>query len=162
MTSPRNALLFAVDQCRHILGPSVMDLRPTSVQIITRAWDDPGRSINSTSADTVTLSLPNYTKVRHVSQREVAQSGGLYELGDLIVGPITPQFVSPIDGTTGGFTEAQLAPVVTDPATEILYRVTQQSGATGINGDYARKDFKRDKTLRFMIVIGRKFTTPGP
>jgi hypothetical protein len=160
--TPRDNLLYAVDKCRTVLGPTVMDLRPTSISVITRNWSDGTDSGDGFPSDT-TLTLPNYTKVRHLSQREIAQSGGVYEDGDIIVGPITPQYTSPVDGvTTGGFTEAQLAPSVTAPAGEVVYRVAQQSGATGLSGDYARVEIRRDRTLRMMLVLRRMRTTPGP
>lgn len=161
MPAPRDNLLYALDKSRAVLGPSVMDLRPTSVQVITRTWSD-GTGIGDGFATDVVLQLPSYTKVRHLTQREIAESGGLYEQGDLIIGPITPQFTSPVDGTIGGFTEPQLVPTVTAPAQEVLYRVAQQSGATGISGDYARGEIRRDRTLRMMLVVSRKRTTPGP
>jgi hypothetical protein len=157
----RNALLYALDQCRAILGPAVMDLRPSSIHVITRTWS--GGVRGGSAAVDVVLPLPNYTKLRHVSTREVTESGGLFEMGDIICGPITPQYTAP-DGTIGGFTEIQIAPAEVSPGvptgTEIIYRLAQQSGATGVNGDYECVQFRRDKTLRFELVLRRRIDTP--
>jgi len=156
----RDDLLFAVDTCRSILGPPIMDLRPTSIQIITRRWVTGVRGDPYPPTDAI-LALPNYTKVRHVTQREIASSGGLFEEGDIVLGRITPQYTSPVDGTIHGFTEAQLAPPVT-AGQEVIYRLALQSGASGIHGDYSRIQLRRDRTLHFEIVVGRQRTTPGP
>lgn len=159
----RDALLYALDKTRTILGPSPgpMDLRPTSITIIARTWS--GGVRGASAPIDATLALPNYTKVRHLTLREIAGSGGLYENGDVIVGPITPQYTAP-DGSIGGFTEAQVAPAEVSPGvssgTEIIYRLALQSGATGIHGDYELVQFRRDRTLRLMIVLRRRLDTP--
>jgi hypothetical protein len=149
----RDALLFALDQCRRILGPSVMDLRPTSIHVITRTWTG-GVRAGGSFAD-ANLPLPNYTKIRHLSLREVTESGGLFEMGDIVIGPITPRYEAP-DGSVGGFTEVQVAPAQfgggVPSGTEVIYRVAQQSGATGIAGDYELVQFRRDRTLRFNLI----------
>jgi hypothetical protein len=152
-------LLEIVDDARSLLGPEDIDLRPTAVTILTRVWGNGVRG-DGHSHDTP-LVLPDYTKVRHVTQREIAGSGGLYEQGDVLIGPITPQFVD-ADGTVRGFTEAQLAPVITDSSTEVIYRLSSQVRAGGIVGDYSRLQLQRDRRLRFMLVVGRDRTTPGP
>src|SRR6185312_15424469 len=96
------------------------------------------------------LVLPAGTKVRHVTQKEIAGSGGRYEDGDIKVSFITPQYDS------GGFTQAQLAPVATQQGVEIVYRLDEQSGATGVSGDYSLVEFRRDANLHFELVIGRE------
>ena len=115
MPAPRDNLLYALDKARAVLGPSVMDLRPTSVQVITRTWSDGTARGDGFATDSV-LQLPSYTKVRHLTQKEIAESGGVFEDGDLLISRITPQFTSPVDGTVGGFIETQLAPAATTPA----------------------------------------------
>jgi hypothetical protein len=163
MSSFGDDLLEIVDDGRAILGPDDLDLRPTRVAIITRTWSGGVRG-DGYSTDT-SLLLPDYTKVRNITSsrsfREMAGTGGLFELSDLVVGPVTPQFVDS-DGVTRGFTEAELAPPVSNPGVEIIYRMTGQSAAAGINGDYYRIHIQRDRRLRFLLVVGRERTTPGP
>jgi hypothetical protein len=156
VTSPRNALLYACDLCRQALGPLVMDLRPTSVAIITRTWDM-GQRGAGVGRD-APLPLPNYTKVRHLSVREIADSGGVFEDGDIRVGPITPVYA--INGITGGFTEAQLNPPIPTNSIQVIYRVALQSGASGIAGDYTIVSLFRDRTLKFILVLRREKSTP--
>lgn len=157
-------LLEIVDDGRSILGPDDLDLRPTRVSVIVQRWSDGSRGEGYATVLSK-LDFPNYTKVRNVTQmsqfREMAGSGGIFELGDLVVGPVTPQFVD-AQGVTRGFVETDLAPVVADQATEVIYRLTAQGPGAGITGDYHRLHLQRDRRLRFLLVVGRDRTTPGP
>ena len=158
--SLRTALLPALDQIRSILGPSGLDLRPTSITVVQRFWSGGRRGVG-TSTDTTVAAIPPFVKVRQVKQREVAESGGRYEIGDVIAGPITPAYTNPTTGATGGFTEAQLDPPVTTQGVENVYILGQQSGATGIVGEYQLVDFKsRDRAFRFELVLRRRATSP--
>jgi hypothetical protein len=157
--SLRTAALRVVDVGRSLLGPAVTDMRPTTVQIVRRAWTG-GYVGKGDKIDGTPTNLPPYTKVRHVSQREIASSGGAFEEGDVVVGPITPQYQQP-DGTFAGFTESQLKPDARDSGVEIVFLLAQQAGhATGIVGEYRLIEFRRDRVLRFELVIGRERTTP--
>jgi hypothetical protein len=156
MTTPRDAWLFAVDHVRANTGPSVLDLRPTSVSIITRTWDM-GQRGAGTARDGA-LPLPNWTKVRHITTREIMDSGGVFEDGDVRVGPVTPAYN--YQGSVGGFTPAQLNPPIPTNATQIIYRLASQSGSSGIVGDYTILDLERDKTLHFILNLRREKTTP--
>lgn len=158
MTSPRNSFLAAVDAVRAVNGPAALDLRPTQVAIVTRTWSGPRRG-TGTYTET-SLALPAYTKVRHVTTREVAQSGGRYEQDDAVIGPITPQYTNPATGAVGGFTEAQLVPTASE-GIEIIYRLSLAPGASGISGDAYLVQFKRDRALHFTLIVGRLRTTPG-
>ena len=113
MLSVRDAMLYALDRTRAITGPGVIDIRPSSAQIITRVWTG-GRRGEGSFTEAPKLTLPNFVAVRHVSQREVAGSGGLYELGDVRVGRITPRYTAP-DGSLGGFTPLEIAPSRVSP-----------------------------------------------
>ena len=111
--------------------------------------------------------LPPYTKIRHVSQREIAGSGGRYEEGDVRCTEIMPTFTDPITGAPGGFTEAQLRPTGAQgnsqnlQAVETIYRLSQVDGARpGIAGDYSLVELSRDKSWNFILIIGRRRTTP--
>jgi hypothetical protein len=100
------------------------------------------------------LVLPTIYRVRQVTTREVASSGGRYEMGDMRVGPVTPAFTRD-DGSTGGFTEAQLKPDPTDEATETIYQLT---GAHG--GDYALVAVESTRAFSWYLVLRRRVTTP--
>lgn len=157
--SLRTAGLQMVDAFRAILGPSATDMRPTTVEVVTRTWTG-GYVGKGDAIDGVPLALPDYTKVRHVSQREIAGSGGSFEDGDVVIGPITPAYPKP-DGSIGGFTMEQIRPSADDPGVEIVYRFAQQDGhATGIVGEYRLLEFRRDRVMRFELVVGRERSAP--
>jgi hypothetical protein len=100
------------------------------------------------------LVLPVIYRVRQVTTREVTSSGGRYEMGDVRVGPITPEFIRD-DGSTGGFTERQLKPEATDDATEIIYVL---SGAHA--GEYALVALESTRAFSWFVVLRRRVTTP--
>jgi hypothetical protein len=167
----RTAVLPALDVIDSIAGPSILDIRPTTINVVTRIWHQgikgkggpQGFTDTGGQLGTPPLALPPYVRIRHMSMREVAQSGGRYEVGDVKVGPIRPPFTK-FDGTAGGFTEAQLNPTVPNNGTEIIYRLTPKDPmlqtTTGIFGDYQLREFKRDMSMRFMLVLVRRATTP--
>jgi hypothetical protein len=166
MSVIRNNITAACDTIDRVTGPGVFDIRPTTCTIITRIWAEGqiGKgSFQDTggSFGTVPLQIPPYVRIRHVTEREIAGSGGLYEEGDVIIGPIRPPFVHPVTGQAGGFTEAQVAPKSKAQGTQIIYRLVQADPAAGgINGDMALVEFKRDRVYRYMVVVGRLRTTP--
>jgi len=155
----RSDLLPDLADVRSILGPgdAGLDMRPTGVAIVTTSWSG---GIRNSGTPTVlsTVRLPPYTRVRHVSLREIAESGGRFEEGDVLIGPIDPAFSGDEGG--GGFTEAQLAGKTTSQGTEVTYQLTQQSGATGIAGTYTLIEFRRDRNFRFEVVARRSEVTP--
>jgi hypothetical protein len=156
--SLRTALTPALSKIDRIMGPDVLDLRATQIKIIQRTWSE-GRRGGGVATDAEPAQLPNWIKVRHVTQREIAGSGGRYEEGDVLVGPIRPSFVDS-QGNVGGFDEADLSPPVSK-GIENVYVLTQTyPDATGIAGEYGLVEMKRDRTFRFMLVLGRRRSTP--
>lgn len=144
--SLRTRMLAVADRVRAI--PARLDERPTTVTIRTRTWAGglPGREGATTHVDVVLTPTP---KVREISQREIVNSGGRYQAGDLRVGPITPAY------TGGGYTEAQLAPVVTSDAVEVVYVL-----AGYISGEYARVDLSQDRSHSWFLTLTRTRRTP--
>lgn len=102
----RDLLLPVVDQLRFL--PNLFGLRRYSVTIRQRTWSgsSPGEG-TSTNTDTLINPPP---KVRVLTPKEVAASGGTYREGDYLIEKITPQFSPLISGgtTSGGFTPDQL------------------------------------------------------
>lgn len=163
--SLRTALLPALDQIRSILGPTTLaggpglDLRPTSINIVKRVWQGGRRGSNGGFTDTVFTALPSYTKVRQITQREIDGSGGRFEQGDLVIGPISPTYTNATGGTSG-FTEAQLAPPG-QTGLEYIYRTALQAGSTGIAGDFTLIELRRDRVFRFMLYVRKLRTSPS-
>lgn len=153
----RSELLPDIAEIRKILGPGEggLDMRPTSVTIVTQVWAGGFRGSGSVSSSSV--ALPPETKVRHVTQQEIAASGGRFEEGDVIVDLIDPAYQG-LDGA-GGFTEAQLGGATTNQGREVIYRLAQQSGATGIVGDYTLHELRRDRNFHMTAIVRRSRVT---
>jgi hypothetical protein len=157
--SLRTRLLPVADRLRARTGPSALDVRLTGLTITIRSWT--GGAIGVLPADPsvtpfvdTSLALPTIYRIRQVTTREVASSGGRYEMGDVRVGPVTPEFTHD-DGSTGGFAEAQLKPGPTDDRTEIIYVL---SGAHA--GEYALVTLESLRPLSWFLVLRRRVTTP--
>ncbi len=141
--------------------PGTLGLRPNAVTIEIRTWDGGkvgrGAATVSTPGDpfgTVGLTILPTPKVREVSTHEVASSGGVYEQGDLVVGPITPAYPGP---PAGGYTVEQIAPeIAPDQAgIEVVYLITGPDA-----GEYRRITANTDRALHFTLMLRRTNRTP--
>jgi hypothetical protein len=157
----REAALFSLDQSRKVLGPGAggIDLREDSVTVRVRTWTSGvlrKPPVSGAAYTDANLALPLWTNVAQVSTNRIAQSGGIYEVGDLRVGPITPSYPSPLPGVAaGGLTPQQIAPKVTTPGVEVFYVVT---GAHG--GEYTLIRAETAHPLHYFLNIRRRLTTP--
>jgi hypothetical protein len=145
-------ILSAVDQIRGIAGPQGLGGRPSSLTIRRRVWSGGLRGLG-TPSDT-DLALPQIYDVQHLRTTEVPSSGGRYEKGDVIVGPITPSFPATALTPAGGFTEAQLNPVGGD-GIEIIYILVGQHA-----GEYQLVELRSLEPESFYVVVRRRETTP--
>lgn len=97
----RDDLLPVVDSLRDL--PNQFGLRRYTVTLRSRTWPGGAPGLGTpVSVDTVITPPP---KVRSLSPKEIADSGGAYLDGDFMVEKITPSYVSP---TTGGWSPAVL------------------------------------------------------
>lgn len=148
----RDDLLPALDDARTICDD--LGLRQNAVDVVVRTWTSGKVGAPATQTPGVDYSeqrvhlTPN-PKVRRVTQREVASSGGRYEDADLVVGPMTPAFAG------GGNTTDQLDPLVRQRGVELLFVVTGPNA-----GEYALVDFRRDRPMRYECVVRRTRVTP--
>lgn len=152
------AALAQVDQIR---GPKLetgaqgLDLCPFLISIYTRTWSSGERGSGSYS-DSITT-LPAWTKVKKLSEREIAQSGGRYRTGDMVVWHVRPPYTDIITGKPGGFTQAQLDPTILDDGVEVFYRLTEQyANQAGEAGDYELVELDRSHPMHFDVVIRRR------
>jgi hypothetical protein len=93
----RSALLPVVDAARGI--PGQLGLRLFTVYVVQRTWAGgrPGVGASSDTTTNVKVDLGDYqTKVRVLTSKEVIASGGLYEMQDVEVGPITPPYTGSV------------------------------------------------------------------
>lgn len=155
-SSFRLAILPALAAADQVMA--TLDLVPTVVSIITRKWSGGQREVG-TPGDTI-LRLPNWLVVEEISNREVMQSGGRFEMGDIRVGPIRPRYTADScegPGHPGGYTVDQLRPTTTNESTEFIYRLAQaHQFGTGWSGDYWLVELTREDPLEFFLVIRRR------
>jgi hypothetical protein len=148
--SLRKSLLAAVENARKLSGPTFADIRH-KVTIRKRVWS--GEYLRDGTATDTDLVLAQHYPVRHVSQAEVASSGGEYTLEDLIVNHITPT-----NGAGVGYTDEQLAPTVTDNKTEVIYLVHDADG--NLRGEYSLAELRWPRPFSKQLVLRRRRTTP--
>lgn len=101
----------------------------------------------------VDLVLPPHYPIRVVTEVEVNSAGGQVELGDLIVDHITPS-----DGAGTGYTVEQLKPTVMTDNVEIIYRVTDIDGT--FDGEYSGVDIRRFRPFTYQLFLRRRTNTP--
>ena len=154
----RDSMLAVAERLRTKTGPSGFDVRPTALTIVTRTWT--GGSVGAAAPNPGTprfvdavVALPQTYAVRQLRTFEIATSGGRFEQGDMLVGPITPRFTSS-NGATGGVSEADLKPPV-KAGQQVFY---QLSGAHA--GDYVLRELRSTNPFGYEVVIARKATTP--
>lgn len=161
-----NSLIYALSVADSVNGPGIIDQRPTTVTIQVRQYAAGFRSSQGSYTVVSTLALPPYVKVRLVTTREIADSGGRYDRDDVIVGPIRPTFTAP-DGTPGGFTQAQIDPAPsliqnasTNQGTDVVYVLAQENGPlSGLAGEYSLVEFRHFHARHYHIVLSRRMTT---
>ena len=129
-----------------------MDQRPHRLSILTRTWS--GGHKEAGEASEAELVLPQHYVVRQVTTREIASSGGRYEMGDVIVEGITPEYVGR-DGEPRGFSPLALSPLVTVNGVEILYRLTGPH-----EGDYQLVELQSWRPYAHHLVLRRRSDSP--
>lgn len=119
------------------------------VTVRTTVWsgDYMGEGTPSNTNTVISPKCP----VRQLSAHEVAASGGLYELEDLKIGPITPEYVA---SGGGGYTPEELAPEGGEK-TEVVYLLTGD-----IDGTYVRVRLDTTDPTGYYLVIRNSFRSP--
>lgn len=147
--SLKNRMNALADKVRAIPSRPGLDERPTSVTVRTIVYEG-GRVGAEGTTHTTDLPLLPIPYVKDVDQKDITQSGGRYIAGDVKVGPITPFYGS------GGYTEAQLAPVKTTNGTKIIYVLTGQ-----LAGEYDRVALDNERTHSWYLILRRLRSTPS-
>ena len=104
MGTLRDDLLPVIDDLRQI--PDDLGLRRYRVLLRSRAWPG-GKPGIGKPVDTDTEIVPA-PKVRLLSTKEVAESGGTYRAGDFKVEKITPAYAPALDNGRKGWAPGQL------------------------------------------------------
>jgi len=100
------------------------------------------------------LVLAQRYEFEHVTEREVAGSGGRYQMGDLKVLNASPEYFDEQGKQVGGYTPAQLKPAGA-PGKEIIYVVTGPDA-----GDYQLRALHTEDAFQYLLVIGHTRRTP--
>jgi hypothetical protein len=155
MTSPRTAILVALNAVLPVLGPGKLDLRTVQLTIALRTWQggykDAPVSSGPAFVDAL-LVIPKIYEIRQITTAELVASGGTYQLGDIMVVGIIPN--DPANPGVG-FTPEQLAPVLVK-GQELIYEVTGP-----LNGWYALRELRCFDPFSYDLVLKRRFDTPA-
>lgn len=135
-----------------------LDLVPVKIERIVRRWSGGERGRGNPGDET--LCLPRSVGAREVTTREIASSGGRFEMGDVKLGPVRPYFAEECCdtvGAPGGFTKEQLDPRAEDESEEVLYRLTRvHSMGTGMAGSYRLIHLQSDDPLEWTLYVRRR------
>ena len=132
-------------QLAHELGsiPGELGIHPYTVSLVTKGWSgsDTGRGTATEVVTPITRANGQPPKVKEVSLRRVALGIG-FEVGDMVVGPITP---------VSGIAWADLLQTALSAKSEALVRLTHTE--SGISTDYRIHHVARDKALSVTLTI---------
>ena len=163
-----NGMRAVAGGLRALAGPAAFDIRPTTITIQVRTYASGFRSVAGGYTLASSLALDPSIRVRHVSTREIADSGGRYSEDDVKVGPITPPYTDPSSGVSGGYSAAQIDPApsvaqnaTTHQGTDVVYVLkTENASDVGIAGEYSLHEMHVDRQFKIVAVLRRRKTTP--
>ena len=133
--------------------PGYIGLRPFRAYVVTRTWS--GGRVGQGAPTTTTTEITNAgrpVKVKQISDADVIQSGGLYNAGDVTVGPFTPAYVG------GGVTIATFQPAYGTSPTEVLFKVTGP-GYPAAGGLFKVKSNDGNFATRMTLVLSQTAAT---
>jgi hypothetical protein len=149
MADVRSDVLPDLDEARALIDE--LGLRRYSVTIRRRQWSGgkPGLG-TATNTDLVLSPRP---RVREISVREVAGSGGTFESGDFRIDKITPRYTAP---TTGGYTPAMLVISPANAAQDVVIVLVGDDGTkvcTLVESSF-------DRSFGYSMVVRPRRETP--
>lgn len=160
MTTSRQTYLQIANSIRKSI-PAALDVRQQhKLVIVTRTWEGSRIGADGGYHDT-RLELVERYKARHVTQREILASGGLYEAGQISVGPITPTDGDPLTGAGGttGYCIHQLrpdtAPRIGKRTQEVFYELSGPH-----QGVYKCVGAETLKDLSWYLILERMQNVP--
>lgn len=134
--------------------PSDIGVRPFRVYVLVRTWTGTRSGVGSSSDVTTEITCAGRPpKVRQLSDVDVIQSGGLYNAGDVQVGPFTPNY------TGGGVSISTFQPSVASSPTEVLFKITGP-GYPAAGAWFKVKSNDGNFATRLTIVLSQTAATP--
>lgn len=149
----RTIFCDVADILRGLTGPDIFDIRTAQLTIRTRTYIGGRRSSEGAFTDS-DIVLPQIYKIRPLKTEEIASSGGKYEIGDLIVGPITPK------GDNLGWDQSQLQPKPSVDGIDIIYVITDTTPNATHSGEYSRVEFRSWRPFSVFLILRRRVTKP--
>lgn len=162
----RSRILKGMAKRRQV--PSTLGLRTSQLFVIVRRWEGGRRSAEGGYVDTAVydgqviqsgqgagLEVIPRPLVRFIRTREIFESGGLYNEGDLRVNYIQPRYTSP-GGAPVGYSATDIAPEFDHDGIEVIYRFVG-----GVNGEYARIGSVLERWGHYELTLSARRTTPG-
>lgn len=151
------ALIEVLDALNPIVGPGVLDLTPNQATIHCVVWagGKVGADGGVAEASGFPLALAQQYPIRQLTTREISNSGGLYEHGDIIIENIPPAYSDAITGRSGGYTLLQLSPRSTSNGIDVYYEITGTH-----SGFYKVVELRTDDRLAWRVVLTRTATRP--
>lgn len=142
----RDELLPVVNDARTLVDG--LGLRSFAVRVEVRSWSGAriGAGVLTTPS---TLTLEPRPRVRDVSAREVASSGGTLRTSDRRITGITPAHAG------GGYTPEQLRPAITGQQ-ERVYVLTGEDGES----EWELVEASFDRPFGHELVLRRRRATP--
>lgn len=150
----RDDLLGPLDAIRGIPGELGLRRYAVSVLVRTHSGSRPGISGGTWTDVTTPLKVSGGAQnpsVTQVTSKDVVASGGLYQVGDYRIGPLTPEWAD------GGTAYATLSPATTSTAREVFFVLTGPGMPdAGIKcqrvSDEALKNFRINVIVRAMAT----------
>lgn len=148
--SLRDEILPDLDELRDLANE--FGLRRYSLTLRTRTWSG-GQPGMGTPTDTDVVVDPP-PKVRLLTTKEIADSGGTYQKGDFKVEKMTPRYTSP---TAGGFSPAMLQIAPGGSAQDVAWVLTGDEGAI----ECTAIEFHFDKAFNYWMVLRARRSVSG-
>lgn len=150
MSTLRDDLLPVFDDLRQL--PDQFGLRRYSVVLRTRTWSGGEPGIGSPVDTDTTVTPP--PRVRVMSPKEIAASGGTYQDGDFMIEKITPRYTSP---TTGGWSPGLLHERPGASADDVVIVLTGDEGTI----ECTAVKFFFDRAFNYRIVARARRVVSG-
>jgi hypothetical protein len=146
MTLRSQVLEKVLQKTRPLLAD--LGLRQNSLSLVVRSWTGKPGATGSAATDSEAVEIFPIPRIRQLSSREVASSGGRYQDGDLRVDRLSPKHPG------GGYDPEDLRPSVGQNQ-EIVYLVTGPN-----EGEHELVDFDSSQNFQYVLVLRRRRTTP--
>lgn len=128
-----------------------LGFRTNSLEIFTRTWTGSPGATGSTHVDSDPLVVTPRPKIRALTNKEIAASGGLYTDGDLRVTKITPKYTA---GAGGGYEVSEIL-AAGSRGVDVVYRITGPNG-----GEFKIVDSDTSKNFGYELTLRRTRKTP--